>query len=856
MKRTQPESGTSRISPEHQKTESFVKEKSQQQYMKKLAATLKRYQDIIANVDDMIFETDQTGHILFVSPNFETILGYKSEEIIGKVPTNFMPPDEAKEKYEKFIELATRHKKVESMEMTYIHKDGHLVTLETNAVPFFSSDGKLLGYRGVNRNTTERKRAEEQLRNEKLRLEVAQESAQAGTFEWDIKRKWTVWSDQLKALYGFAPDEFKGFEDWSSRVHPDDLGFAKKALREALSTGKYDVDFRIIWPNGSIHWLAARGKVIYDEQNQPVYMTGINMDITKRKQAEEELKKSEETAKAILNASTQSIFLMDTSGMILALNAVAAERLGCEPSEMLGRCIFDFLPPDVAASRKELGKQVIRTGKMLRLEDERQGKWFDSSVYPIFNKEGRVSRWVIFSNDITERKQAEEALKVSEWRLKASVKELEIRNRLADIFLTVTDDEMYGEVLQVILKFTNSPYGVFGYIDENGDVVAPSLTRDVWEECRVNDKAIRFPRSEWKDTVWVRAILQKKTIISNQPGRVPDGHIPITCVMVTPLLFQDRCIGYLKVANRPSYYNDNDRNLLESIAGHIAPALDARLQRDFEERKRKAAEEALRKSKSDLEQVVRDRTAQLSDTIASLMREIDERKRSQETLRAAQKKLRAMASEIVLADERTRQHFATDLHDSVVQTMGAAKLRSHLIEDKVSKEAQADFTELQKLISQSITQARLIMSEMSPPVLYELGFEPALEWLTEQIGSQYGVSVVFKAKSDPQMIHEIHVMLFQATRELLMNVVKHANAKSMAVKVSANGANLKLEVKDDGKGFDIRQAFRTDVSGGGFGLFSIRERLRHFGGELHIRSKPGKGTRVIMTVPRLTNGNS
>jgi len=217
LKRTQPESGTSRISPEHHKTESFVKEKSDQQYIKELEATLKRYQDIIANVDDMIFETDQTGHILFVSPNFESILGYKSEEIIGEVPTKFMPPDEAREQYKKFMELATRYEKVKSMEMTYIHKDGHLVTLETNAVPFFSSDGKLLGYRGVNRDTTGRKRAEEQLRNEKLRLEVAQESAQAGTFEWDIKRKRTVLADQLKALNGLAPGEFKGFEDWSSR---------------------------------------------------------------------------------------------------------------------------------------------------------------------------------------------------------------------------------------------------------------------------------------------------------------------------------------------------------------------------------------------------------------------------------------------------------------------------------------------------------------------------------------------------------------------------------------------------------------------------------------------------------------
>jgi PAS domain S-box-containing protein len=238
--------------------------------------------------------------------------------------------------------------------------------------------------------------------------------------------------------------------------------------------------------------------------------------------------------------------------------------------------------------------------------------------------------------------------------------------------------------------------------------------------------------------------------------------------------------------------------------------------------------------------------------IEGAMTEISEQKRTEDRLRSAQKMLRAMAAEIVMADERTRQHFATDLHDTVVQTLGAAKLRSQLIQESIPPAVKPIYTELQDMISQSITQARFIMAEMSPPVLYELGFVPALEWLTEQIESRHGIPITFKGSNGPHaLIHEIQVLLFQATRELLMNVVKHSRAENAIVKLSGDGNRVRIEVIDNGSGFDKRQAFRTDQSSGGYGLFSIRERLRHFGGELKIWSKPGEGTRVVMTAPRL-----
>jgi signal transduction histidine kinase len=274
----------------------------------------------------------------------------------------------------------------------------------------------------------------------------------------------------------------------------------------------------------------------------------------------------------------------------------------------------------------------------------------------------------------------------------------------------------------------------------------------------------------------------------------------------------------------------------------------AELREEIEQRKR--AEEGLQIAKDILENKVRERTALLTETNESLLAEIEERKRTEKKLLSTQKDLRAMISEIVHTEERSRQHFATDLHDSVVQTLAAAKLRSQLIQDQISKNLQPIFIELQNLISESIIQTRSIMTELSPPILSEFGLMPALEWLTEQIGSKNRLDIKFENRSEAlSLSHEIEVLLFQATRELLMNVVKHAKAESATVKFSSNGQKLSIEVTDNGKGFDKKKTFKPDMKGG-FGLYGIRERLRHIGGQLSIKSIADQGTTVLILAPR------
>lgn len=189
---------------------------------------------------------------------------------------------------------------------------------------------------------------------------------------------------------------------------------------------------------------------------------------------------------------------------------------------------------------------------------------------------------------------ANRRLRASEAKLRRSQESLRVRNEIAEVFLTLSGSEMFGEVLRVILAAVKSKYGVFGYIDEDGALVCPSMTMDVWEKCEIANKSIVFPQDEWGDSLWSRAIREKRSLYSNKPSNVPAGHIAIFRNLAIPLIYEHNVVGLIHVANKPADYDADDVELLEDIAGHvIAPVLHTRLERDAQEKKRRRAESEL-----------------------------------------------------------------------------------------------------------------------------------------------------------------------------------------------------------------------------------------------------------------------
>ena len=171
---------------------------------------------------------------------------------------------------------------------------------------------------------------------------------------------------------------------------------------------------------------------------------------------------------------------------------------------------------------------------------------------------------------------------------KDKTKEQLIKNQITKVFLTIPDYRLYHEVLKIFLEAMESKYGVFGYIDEWGAYVVPSMTRHIWNKCQIPRKTYVFPRYKWGDSTWPNAIREKRTIYSNERStKTPEGHIAISRHISLPIIYFGEVIGLLQVANKETDYIEKDIQMFETIGNVIAPLLYARLQRDRQEIKRK-----------------------------------------------------------------------------------------------------------------------------------------------------------------------------------------------------------------------------------------------------------------------------
>ena len=240
--------------------------------------------------------------------------------------------------------------------------------------------------------------------------------------------------------------------------------------------------------------------------------------------------------------------------------------------------------------------------------------------------------------------------------------------------------------------------------------------------------------------------------------------------------------------------------------------------------------------------------------IYRLNQEIGVRKRAESQVAAYQDNLRSLASSLSLAEERERRRLAVYLHDQIGHTLALANIRLGELQKSLPSQCPGFPTaELEKagsLLEQAIRDTHSLTFKISSPILYELGLDAALEWLTEQVQKDHGISTRFISDSRTDHLDDdVRVLLFQAVNELLVNVVKHAQAQNVEVSIRRDGANLKVEVGDDGVGFQMPRMEPHLRERCGFGLFSIRERLRPYGGVLEVQSEPGAGTHVILTVP-------
>ena len=239
-----------------------------------------------------------------------------------------------------------------------------------------------------------------------------------------------------------------------------------------------------------------------------------------------------------------------------------------------------------------------------------------------------------------------------------------------------------------------------------------------------------------------------------------------------------------------------------------------------------------------------------------IIRDITERKRTERQLMVNRQQLRRLAAELLLTEEQERRRIAVDLHDHIGQALAIAQIKLGALRACLDSPQQREaVSEVYDLVDQTVQDSSSLTFELSPPVLYELGFEAGVSWLARHVNKSHGLHVVVENDGEPKPLdEEISVLLFRALRELLINVVKHAQVGEATVQLQREADYMRIEIADEGIGFDSSQAPERAAVGGGFGLFSIRERLALLGGTFQVHSAPGRGTRCTLMAPLHATG--
>ena len=256
-----------------------------------------KFKSLTETTTDWVWEVNTQGVYTYASPKVKDLLGYEVREVLGKTPFDLMPKEEAKRISKFFNERVMNKEPFHGLENTNRHKDGHLVVLETNGIPTLNEKGQLKGYRGIDRDITERKRAEDQLRDSEERLALALDASNSGM--WDFNPHIftdTHYNDRWFTMLGYEPDELPHTaETWTKLMHPEDSERVQKKLQDHIEKkSPYSAEFRMKTKDGRYRWVHSIGKIVsWDNEGNPKRMIGIHVDINDRKEAEAKRKKLE-----------------------------------------------------------------------------------------------------------------------------------------------------------------------------------------------------------------------------------------------------------------------------------------------------------------------------------------------------------------------------------------------------------------------------------------------------------------------------------------------------------------------------------------------------------------------------------
>lgn len=875
-----------------------------------------RFRQLAENIREVFWLYDcRRDEIVYISPGYEAIWGQPRQHLYEDSTAwlkAILPED-----LPRVEEAWARQKRGEAFEEVYriVRPDGSILWIHDRGFPVRSDAGSVYRVAGIAEDITERKRAEEALKrahdeleqcvqvrtseltaaNERLKREVADRTVAEEALRDSEERYRTLAENSAVGIWQVSPEghtiylnpamcsmlQIDGPRDLDGRTHHSfftaqslETMAREHAKRPDGIPSIYEVE--IVGRRGRRRNVVICGAPIQSPDGRLLSLIGTFIDITERKHAEGALRESEETIRALLNATTDAVLMIDAKGTVLAVNEALAERIGRSVDELIGRCIYDFLPPKVAEARRAKADEVFRSGKPLRYLDERDGKFLDSQLCPLFDAEGKVDRLAVFTGDITERRRAEEVLKYRS----------ELENLIAAIstkFINLATDETdngINDALRTLGEFVGVDRSyVFLYTEDGARM---SNTHE-WCARGVEPAAHRLQDLPANAFPW----------FAERMARFETVHVPrrddlppqarafreeleaeaIQSLVCVPMVRRRKLIGFVGFdsVRAEKTWPEQIIGLLRIVGEIVANTIV-----------RKRAEEALRKAHDELELRVQERTADLTEVNTQLLQEIAERIRTERELQVAKE----AAEEANRAKTEFLSRMSHEIRTPLTVILSCAEM---FAEGEMSGRGWSDCVETVKrngrhllgLVNNVLDVSKITTGKMEveridcdlPELLSEVRSVATYEAQAKGIDVRLDIdrNVPKRIVTDPTKLRQILLNLTgnavkfteQGTVCLNVSLVAPSGSGGRGGASTAESAGiLRFAVQDTGIGIErdklstIFDAFsQADSSitrrygGTGLGLTISKGMADLLGGTLGVQSEPGRGSTFTLELP-------
>ena len=677
----------------------------------------------------------------------------------------------------------------------------------------------------------ELKASRSQLLIEEKRFRLMAENSVDAIWQMDLRLKFTYISKASEQILGYLPSEIIGKHLWEFTKRRDFIQMARVALQAARDYKTFThivFESFLVNKNGERVPVEITGKLYKDADGNVIGFQGSTRDITERVLAREQVNYQNSLINTLIDNIPDQVYVKDKNSCYLLNNEAHVREIGANSkTEILGKSDYDYFEKDLADEFRADEQNLLSTGDPIINKEEYKSykdgtyRWTLTTKVPLRDKKGEVIGLAGINRDITNRKEQEEALVRSRY-------DIAIKNKISNLFLLHDRKSVFKMLLDTLLKEIACKSGFIGYLDNNSRLVLPAIVNIDLYRAQLDINEDYFIDLEASECEWFRAIRERKSLLNNDTHEHSSVHSEIKNILVSPLIFGNKVIGVLVMADKFNGFFENDREMLDGICKYTSPIVEAML---------KEQEMRIEKEKAFLELQIAKERAEESDQLKSAF------------LLNLSHELRTPLNSIIgfsnLIANQYKDNEDTKRFTDLIDLAGKDLIK--MVEDTI---------DISKLENKSI------VAETTPtdliPLLNEIYDEFKLSFATMYPGID-----LFNNTEEKELIVDIdRSKLKKALSKVLDNAAKFTGNGSVTIRCEESENEVVLTVTDTGIGIPkelngaVFEKFRKIVEknsiyrGNGLGLPIAKGLLEAMNARITIESEIGEGTKVVVLLPR------